>query len=92
MKVKLATSDYMANVIHFLVSVILTLVLRFKLLILEAKRYTVCILPSGCTFSFHRSAVCTLQSAVLPSTVFVFYAIIRVRSFNRSSESESDQD
>ena len=85
-KVKLATSDYMANVIHFLVSVILTLVLRFKLLILEAKRYT------GCTFSFHRSAVCTLQSAVLPSTVFVFYAIIRVRSFNRSSESESDQD
>ena len=52
----------MANVIHSLVSLILTLISRFKLLILEAKRYTVCILPSGCTYSFHRSAACSLRS------------------------------
>ena len=85
-KGKLATSDYMANVIPFLMSVILALVLRFKLLILKAKRSTVFIFHSGCIFSVHRSAVCSLQSAVL-----VFYAIFCVRSFNKRSESESHQ-
>ena len=99
-KVKLATSDFMANVIPFLVSVILTLLLRFRLLIkLEAKRYTVCIFHSGCTFSFVftglLSAVYSLQSSfssqfsvVVRSIIDLNLNLMKIRTCEAGSQTQ----